>query len=160
MVIWPSKHRVLVTGVIKAIGDLKSACAMLAEESQDTQQQRECESLAKEIVAVCANSHIYACDFEIVTFMSCLQRLKARALTCEFLKAFAFNLAFLCYLRFPSFSEAVVELSNYFGWDQLEEPLVVLFENAAAREMKGACILLSTLTTNSPQQLKLYVRSS
>ena len=143
--IWPRKNHMLVAGNFKeSLTHLNSKLC----ESQDSQQQQqlgECESLAKEIVTAVCNSDACPDDEDIVTLLSCLKRLKATALVCSLFKAYPH----LQSLRHQPFCEAVVELGNAFGWEQLEEALVGLFERVVAIQMNHACIFLSSLATGS-----------
>ena len=82
--------------------------------------------------------------------------MKAIVLVCELFKAIAIH--HLKLLQHRPFGEAVVELGNAFGWEQLEEGLVALFENAVTRAITIACNFLSSLATGSlsSQQLNVY----
>ena len=151
--IWPRKNTILVTGSIKeAINSLNSKLC----QSEDSQQlQGECEELAKEIIAVCKNSEFCPNNQDMISLLSCLKRLKAIVLVCELFKAIAIHNLQL--LRHQPFCEAVVELGNAFGWEQLEEGLVALFEGAIARKIYRACNFLSSLASGSLSQQRLKV---
>ena len=152
--IWPSKNTILVTGDVKeAIKNLNTKLC----ESQDNQQlQGECEDLAKEIIAVCKNSEFRPNNQDMISLLLCLKHLKAIVLVCELFKAIGIH--HLKLLQHRPFCEAVVELGSAFGWDQLEEGLVALFENAVARAITIVCNFLSSLATGSlsSQQLNVY----
>lgn len=153
--IWPSRHNVIVTGLDNAIEEL-SYKLHVHSESQDAQELGECECLAKEIVAVSMSSYFSenADDKLIITILSCLKRLKAKRLACEFLKAIA--VYHLDLLQNQPFSQKVIELGNSLGWNELDDSIVVLFENAVSKGLNtGACSFLTSLATTdhlSPQR--------
>ena len=147
--IWPRKHTILVKhGVVEAIENLNSKLY------EPETQHGECEILAKEIVAVSSNSHFYVNEQSMITLLSCLKKLKARDLTCELFKGVGVHVNIV---KHQSFCEMVVELGNAFGWEQLEEALVALLENAVAKEMSVACNFLSSLATGSLSSQRLNV---
>ena len=152
--IWPRKNTILVTGDVEEA--IKSLNSKLCQSEDSQQLQGECEDLAKEIIAVCKNSEFCPNNQDIISLLSCLKRLKAIVLVCELFKAIAIH--HLKLLQHRPFGEAVVELGNAFGWEQLEEGLVALFENAVARAIAIACNFLSSLATGSlsSQQLNVY----
>ena len=86
LLMWPKKDHVTRIGVRASISKLESACEKLASlgcESEAAQQQRECEELAKEIVAGCRKPK-WCIDRkdEVITMLSCLQQLNACSYTC------------------------------------------------------------------------------
>ena len=153
--IWPTKNAILVTGDVKeAIKNLNTKLC----QSEDSQQQlgSECEDLAKEIIAVCKNSKFRPNIQDMISLLLCLKRLKAIVLVCELFKAITIH--HLKLLQHRPFGEAVVQLGNDFGWEELEKALLALFENAVARAITIACNFLSSLATGSlsSQQLNVY----
>ena len=160
LLVWPKNHRMMVMCVDVLIRELESACKKLVTPSCDSgvqQQQQECEVLAKEIVAASKNSHKHPSSETVVTFLSCLQQLKAATLTSEFLQAIVVDSTTCRYLLYPSFLEAVVKSCIAFGCEQLERGLVVLFKCVAAKDVEQSCIFLSMLADRcvSSQQIKV-----
>ena len=151
--IWPMKHTLLVMGdVNNAIEKLNSKIC----ESQDNQQLLgECEDMAKEIVAVSTNSDFCANEDDFINLITCLKRLKAITLVSDLFKAI--TVKHLKLLQCQRFCEAIVELGTAFGWEELEEALVALLENAVTKEMSIACNFLSSLATGSLSSQKLKV---
>ena len=151
--IWPSKNTIIVTGEIKE--PLETLNSKLCE-SQDSQQLGECEDLAKEIVAaVCKKPDFRPNEEDIITLLSCLKRLKAITLVSDLFKTIAVK--HLQLLQHQPFCEAVVELGNAFGWEQLETALVVLFKGAVAKKITIAFNFLSSLATGSLSSQRLNV---
>ena len=154
LLMWPKKHRAIMMGVDSSINKLESSCKKLATPGCESvaQQQQECEVMAKDIVAASKNLYGIPIDYAAVTLLSCLQQLKAATLTSEFLQALAVHHNYFLWCQ--SFFEAVVKSCIAFGWEQLEQALVVLFRSLAA---KDSCTFLSMIADRSvsSQQLKV-----